>query len=198
MKVELITNTPEIVISESAKVCYSTKPIEEGGKDITKSVVCDKGHLAVLRFGFAVFEVSGISVACHTQMLRSSHLDFLVESKRYVGSEKGNFEFIMPKGLDKYQEDVMKNVWEYSLSAYKKLLGNGVRKEDARAVLPYNISTRLRVAGNLQAFYDFLKLRLNPHAQLEIRDVAKEIFMILAYEYPQVFTEELYKSLKNG
>lgn len=39
MKVELITNTPEIVISESAKVCYNTKPISEGGKDITKSIV---------------------------------------------------------------------------------------------------------------------------------------------------------------
>jgi len=191
MEVKLLTYTPEILISDCAKVCYGTK----GNKDITSNLVHKHKHLAVLRFAFAIVEVKGISIACQNQFVRSKHLDFLVQSKRYVDPNKGGFTFIMPEGLEPELQDWMTGHFEESLSVYEDLISRGVKKEDARAVLPMNTSTDMNVAGNLQAWYDFFKLRLNSHAQKEIRKLAVMIYKELQEVYPQVFTDEVFNEL---
>jgi thymidylate synthase ThyX len=45
---------------------------------------------------------------------------------------------------------------------------------------------------------DAFKLRLNPHAQLEIRTVFTKIWDLLKEVYPQVFTEQLFNKHSNG
>ena len=186
MEIKLTLATPEIAISNNAKVCYATK----GDKNIVKAVVGDHGHLAVLRFAYASFHVAGISVAAQNQFVRSAHLDFLVESKRYVSADKGNFKFIMPRNLGGQLSEWMDEHFNNSMDLYKKLLANGVKKEDARAILPANTSTNLNVTGNLQAWYDFITLRCNSHTQYEMRKVSIEIWKQLAIEYPNVFPED--------
>jgi thymidylate synthase (FAD) len=119
----------------------------------------------------------------------------MVQSKRYVQAEKGDFTFIMPKGLSEDSQDKMDKVWKEAMNTYKELIASGVKKEDARAVLPANTSTKVNVTGNLQAWWSFFKLRLNKHAQTEIRELADIIYDLLAEAYPKVFTEKLYKEL---
>ena len=77
----------------------------------------------------------------------------------------------------------------YSKTIYKELINLGVKKEDARFVLPEATCTELIVTGNLQAWLDFIELRSGKHAQWEIRSVAKEINTILAKECPNIFKE---------
>jgi thymidylate synthase (FAD) len=74
-----------------------------------------------------------------------------------------------------------------NLKLYNYLLANGVRKEDARFVLPEATHTELLVTGNFQAWRDFIKLRANKHAQWEIRQVAVEINNQLAKQVPELF-----------
>jgi len=193
MEVKLIMNTPEVNIGESAKICYNTKLISEGGKDITSTLVHKHKHLASLRFAYATVSVDGISVACQNQVVRSKHLDFMVQSKRYVDLEKGGFDFIMPSNIDKESIDLMQEHFDKCIGLYKTLIGKGLKKEDARAILPANTSTKMNITGNLQAWNDFFKLRLDSHAQDEIRALASNIYDLLSSEYPQVFTDELYK-----
>jgi len=197
LKVELLMATPQEQISESAKVCYGTKLIRDGGKDITSTLVHEHKHLASLRFAYATVAIEGVSVACQNQIVRSKHLDFMVQSKRYVNASKGGFEFIMPKGLTRKQQDMMMTAWIYSKSMYEDLIESGVKKEDARAVLPANTSTKLNVTGNLQGWWSFFTLRLNSHAQSEIRELAEKIFDLLQLEYPLVFTEDVRTRLRN-
>jgi len=186
MKVELTMSTQEIEISNNAKVCYATTI----DKDITSSLVHSHKHLAVLRFAYASFHIEGISVACQNQLVRSKHLDFLVESKRYVDDSKGEFEFIMPE-VDETAQQLINNHWDNALELYKYLIGRGVKKEDARSVLPMNTSTKMNVTGNLQAWNDMFKLRLSSKAQKEIRTLANMIYDLLQDKFPQVFTDEL-------
>jgi thymidylate synthase (FAD) len=195
MKVSLIMSTPEKNISECAKICYATKTLEEGGRDITHTLVHGKGHLAALRFAYATFLVEDISVACQNQVVRSKHLDFMVQSKRYVDHKKGEFKFIMPEGLSNVAQDMLTTSWEYSLGMYEDLLDLGMKKEDARAVLPANTSTKMYITGNLQGFMSYFKLRLSSHAQQEIRLLANKMWDLMKVEYPQVFIDELYEDL---
>lgn len=183
MKVTLTLSTPQVAISDNAKICYGTK----GDKDITESLVHGHGHLAALRFAYATVSVEGISVACQNQIVRSKHLDFMVQSKRYVNADKGEFEFIMPEGISSSHEWVLKENWENSLDLYKSLIKTGMKKEDARAVLPANTSTKMNITGNLQGWWSALELRVSTHAQREIRKVFIEIWILLEKEYPKVF-----------
>jgi thymidylate synthase (FAD) len=196
MTTTLITHTPEYLISECAKICYATKPLEDGGRDITSDLVHGRGHLAALRFAFAVVKVDDVSIACQNQIVRSKHLDFMVQSKRYVNPDKGDFKFIMPEAVEGDREKaIMEKCWHDSKYAYETLINLGVKKEDARAILPMNTSTKMYISGNLQSWMDFFKLRLNPHAQAEVNDVAISIYALLQEVYPQVFTAELFEKL---
>ena len=64
-----------------------------------------------------------------------------------------------------------------SLSAsyltYQYLLSIGVCHEQARTVMPLATMTRCVWTCSLQAFLNFLELRLSPHAQLEIQEYAQ-------------------------
>ena len=174
-----------------AKNCYANNT----DKDLTRSLVHSHKHLAVLRFAFAVIQVDGISIACQNQVVRSKHLDFLVESKRYVSAERGNFEFIMPEHLDDNVKEGMKEHWNATLDIYNALVKYGVKKEDARAILPMNTSTKMGIAGNLQSWIDAIRLRVDTKAQLEIRTMYIKIWGLLKEVYPNVFIEEM---LVNG
>ena len=179
MKVELKFVTPNALaqIGEYAGICYNSN-LEEG-TCIKRAISCkDKGHLATLRFAHATFHVSGISRTCSHQFVRSKHLDFLQRSQRYC-SEKDT-SFVVPTNL-KGNIDV-ETLYEHSLGLYQELLKKGVKKEDARFVLPEATTTELIVTGNFQAWIDFIKLRADTHAQWEVREVAKTINNILSAE----------------
>lgn len=55
---------------------------------------------------------------------------------------------------------------------YQHLLDSGVAPEQARMVLPQSMYTSYYVTGSLYAFARAYLLRIDPHAQKEIRDVA--------------------------
>ena len=191
MEVKLVTYTDEHIISDMAKNCYANNT----EKDLTRSLVHSHKHLAVLRFAFAVIQVDGISIACQNQVVRSKHLDFLVESKRYVSAERGEFTFVYPKNIDDKTKEAMELYWEGSLTVYNSMIEYGVKKEDARAILPMNTSTKMGIAGNLQAWMDAIRLRVDTKAQLEIRTMYIKIWGLLKEVYPNVFIEEM---LVNG
>ena len=74
---------------------------------------------------------------------------------------------------------------------YSELRGLGVRKEDARFVLPNAAETRIVMTMNFRELRHFFRLRLAPEAQWEIRRVALEILKQLAPHAPTVFGETL-------
>jgi thymidylate synthase (FAD) len=184
MHVELKFVTPNALaqIGEYAGICYNSN-LEEG-TCIKRAISCkDKGHLATLRFAHATFHVSGISRTCSHQFVRSKHLDFLQRSQRYC-SEKTT-EFVIPESLKDDPEVLYQFAKQQYL--YNNLIQAGVKKEDARFVLPEATTTELIVTGNFQAWLDFISLRADKHAQWEIREVAKTINNILSEHAPGLF-----------
>ena len=186
MNVILEYLTPNAVeqIGRYAGICYNSSPAPEAC--CKRAISCkDKGHLATLRFASATFRVSGISRTCSHQFVRSKHLDFLQRSQRYCSESHADFVIPNLEYVDDNQEactELIKTHYQTCLSLYSKLITMGVRKEDARFVLPEATETDLIVTGNLQAWLDFIKLRGDKHAQWEIREVAKTINNILAKE----------------
>jgi thymidylate synthase (FAD) len=84
--------------------------------------------------------------------------------------------------------DLLKQiVWSANSSAYysyENLLDAGVSREIARGVLPVNIYTKFVWKMDLHNLMHFLDLRLDPHAQKEIRDYAEVIEKLVALYFP--------------
>lgn len=181
LQVQLLQVTPNSIefIGKCAGICYNSSTSTEAC--IKRASSCkDKGHLATLRFAHATFHVSGISRVCSHQFVRSKHLDFLQRSQRYCKEENPQFTYLpCPEEITQFG---IYNHYQKCLDLYYELLSNGVKKEDARFVLPEATQTELIVTGNFQAWLDFIKLRADTHAQWEIRQVAKEINNLLAKE----------------
>jgi len=181
MKVELLQITPdaESFIGKCASICYDSSIEREAC--IKRATACvDKGHLATLRFAHATFKVTGISRACSHQFVRSKHLDFLQRSQRYCNEDDTTFVYPI--------HSIALSAYYYKcLDLYQDLISCGVKKEDARYVLPEATCTELIVTGNFQAWLDFLELRSGKEVQWEIRHVAQEINKLLMQECPNIF-----------
>lgn len=67
---------------------------------------------------------------------------------------------------------------------YQVLLDCGVAREQARALLPQNMYTVFYMTGSLHNYIHFLRLRLDSHAQHEIRELASAMRDMLRKLYP--------------
>ena len=186
MKVELLqaTPNPEIFIGQMAGICYG-KENSDDETCVKRAAHCvSKGHLSTLRFAHATFRVSGISRICSHQFVRSKHLDFLQRSQRYCN--EAETQTVRPI-MDGYETRIFEEAEIAAFKAYDLLLDSGMKKEDARMILPQCTTTELIVVGNFQAWIDFINLRETKEAQWEIRAVATEIREQLATIAPNIF-----------
>lgn len=70
------------------------------------------------------------------------------------------------------EEDI---VQANAIHAYNRLLNGGVSREQARKLLPLSTYTEAYWKIDLRNLFNFLKLRMDDHAQYEIREYAKVI-----------------------
>ena len=185
MHVELLDITPNALekIGQYAGICYNSSM--DSNSCVRRAISCkNKGHLATLRFASAVFHVSGISRVCSHQFVRSKHLDFLQRSQRYCSELQSSV--VEPKMTQEQEAEYFTAILG-AQEAYENLIKLGMKKEDARFVLPEATTTELIVVGNFQAWLDFIALRADTHAQWEIREVAKTINNKLSEHAPGLF-----------
>jgi len=188
-------NRTEEMIATSAAICYNSKPKNLGMINKMK----EHKHLATFRFAFAVIKIKDISSITAVQTLRTSFADMLDsdshlwESQRYVNQSER--DFVIPPCKYLNAEDQETALWifdemnERSKKSYNELIDLGVKKEDARYVFTRSITTDLYIAGNMQMWSQFLKLRTDKHAQWEVRAMANEIALVLEDKFPRIMEE---------
>ena len=119
-------------------------------------------------------------------------------SRRYVDSEP---EFYFPdkwrgraenkkqgssdEEIDVSAFHVTESVEVHLLYEYNNLLAAGVCPEQARMILPQNTMTEWIWTGSVYFFSRVCNLRLDPHAQLEVQEVAKLISDTIRPLYPE-------------
>ncbi len=90
----------------------------------------------------------------------------------------------LSEDLQKAYYDFMVDQNAESYSAYEWLLNEGVAKETAREVLNLNIYTKFIWKMNVHNLMHFLNLRLDPHAQEEIRDYSEILETLFMLKFP--------------
>jgi thymidylate synthase (FAD) len=183
-------------IRSSGREVPSLLPAQEGPMRVTllgytQPLLDDPALL--LHHGSAVFFFEGISRACTHQLVRHRLASFSQESQRYVELDKGGWEAIVPPAvaenpaaLAEYQE-----FWALAEQKYARLRELGLRKEDARFLLPNAAETRIVATMNFAAWSHFLWLRaVDKAAQWEIRAMGQRVLEMLHGLAPEVFAEQ--------
>jgi thymidylate synthase (FAD) len=188
--VELIAMTPnpEKVIEEAGRTCYlSFDNMGEGTEDgfIRRSI--GRNHLSILEHASATFRIKGASRAFTHQLVRHRVASFSQQSQRYVKEDE--FDFIVPPSIKANPEaysEFMRCI-DSCRDSYKKLRSLNVLKEDARFLLPNALESEIVFTANFREFRHLFEIRLEPHAQWEIRRVCMEMLNVLKKEAPSVF-----------
>ncbi len=105
--------------------------------------------------------------------------------------------FGMDEQLDKQSQNMIKKQTEDCYKTYEDLLEMGIAKEMARMVLPLNIYTQWYWSVNARSLMNFLNLRADSHAQLEIQEYALIIAKIFKERCPWSF-ESFLKHCYSG
>ncbi len=181
--------TPEALIEHAGRVCY--RSASRGNPAAFLRARLREGHESIIEHASATFEISGISRACSHQLVRHRLASYSQESQRYV--EMSEPEVVIPAAVAGDPE--ARAIWtafvEIVKATYRDLRARGVRKEDARFVLPNAAATRIVVTMNFRELRHFFRLRIAPEAQWEIRDVALQMLELLAPHAPTVFGDML-------
>ncbi len=134
------------------------------------------------------FEIVGSRSFTH-EIVRHRTLSFSQESQRYINYSLDKFShtinFIIPEfdlGItdsdnakrELYCKTYIESFKE-SEKTYFDLLDKGLKPELARQVLPNAVASTIVVSGTKANWKHFLNLRMDSHAQREIRDIANSI-----------------------
>lgn len=74
-----------------------------------------------------------------------------------------------------YDIELVNNVYDLALDVYEDMIEKGVAPEQARMILPQSMVTSVIETASLYAYARLYNLRIDPHAQKEIRDLAVQV-----------------------
>jgi thymidylate synthase (FAD) len=188
LKVTLLSITPdaEKLIEEAGRTCYLS--FEKIGADSARDFIqklIKMGHDSPLEHACATFRIENCSRAMTHQLVRHRLMSVSQQSQRYVDEE--NFSFVVPPTVPKEFQKEFSDDMEAIRQMYIKWRDKGLKKEDARFVLPNACTSEIVVTANFREWRHIIKLRTSATAQWEIRLVSTKILEILKEQAPACF-----------
>lgn len=196
MKVKLLNFTPrpDLTVYIAARTCYSKGGVEDIEKEADEDKirylirrVVSSGHHSVLEHASFTLGVEGVSRVTTHQLVRHRIASYSQQSLRWVSAD--NLEVVIPPSVADKPEAlvVFREAVERAKEAYNKLIELGIRKEDARFIIPHGIVTNIVFTMNARELHHFFKLRLCSRAQWEIRELARLTLLEVRRVAPIIF-----------
>ena len=207
MSVELVDHMgSDLSVVNAARVSFGKVSNELTDKDNKLiNYLAKHNHWSPYAHAFASFRIKAPIFVARQLVKHQVGLSWNEVSRRYVDEEP---EFWMPAewrgrpvnakqgsngGMAEAQPEMMLSQtlgWAMTacLNTYIDLLKVGVAPEQARMILPQNTMTEWIWSGSLAAFCRVCKLRLDPHAQEETRELVEGIKGLLEPLFPVSFT----------
>ena len=194
MSAELIspvdTDTGLQVIEIMARTCYNSPMSEtKEARDTFIRKLVQAGHESVIEHVAVSFMLTVPRSISHQIVRHRIGVAYSQQSQRYVDLSKAPLQVIAPvPALEGEALEIWRKTTETAAAAYAVLIQGGARPEQARAVLPNCVATRLGMTANLRAWRHILRERWkNPAADPAIREVMGQVGEKLIALYPPVF-----------
>jgi thymidylate synthase (FAD) len=173
------------VIAQSAWTSTSRELTQEKKDRIPNLIkmLWTEGHETPFEKGSVHFLVT-CDIASHIHLLKHRIASINAESARY--KELKEDKYYLPNDWDSEWLEKLRLFTDQSNYLYHKALeeltpklGRKRAKESARFFKTYNSQITADVQFNIRSFANFIKLRTSEHAQLEIREIAEQMFFLV-------------------
>jgi len=188
--VKLLAITPncEKLIEEAGRTCYLSfdKITDSSSNNFIRGAI-KRGHESIIEHACATFRIQGASRSFTHQFVRHRLASFSQQSQRYV--DESEFNYIIPPTIANNAEaaDLYRKYMADTVEVYAKLRKTGILKEDARFILPNALESEIVFTANFRELRTIFLLRLEKHAQWEMRRVCMDMLDIMKHEAPSVF-----------
>lgn len=186
MKVSLISVTPN-----AWEILLGTKSTRMRGQDPATMTEEEKwAHweymLDTIKSPFEfvdyIFEIEGVSKNFTHQLVRTRTGAYQQETSRALDMS-GN-ETITPDNLDESQQRLFWDAVADADAHYQQLIAAGVQLQDARAILPSNMATKIKAKFNLRTLSETAKTRLCARTQGEYQKVFRAMRELVIAQHP--------------
>jgi len=199
---ELVDKTAQDVISYIARV---SNPNNQLNFDTAAGLLkyCIKHqHWSIFEQAYMTLEIN-TTREISPQILRHRSFTFQEFSQRYADSTQlGTLQ--MPDlrrqddknrqnsidDIDPEEKEIIERQIETLFSSaealYTQMLGRGIAKECARAVLPAAVPTRIYMTGSCRSWIHYISLRSGHGTQKEHMDIANNCKAVFAEQFPTV------------
>jgi len=147
----------------------------------------ENNHISNKSYNIHVFRIK-CPIYVARQWMRHRHASYNELSRRYTDIKDSSDFAQLPFNYKASIQDTVSNkehknrqryvkdlIYETCLDVYKDLKKKGLKKETARSILPLSMLTRFYWTVPNYSLQNFLQLRTDKHAQLEIRLFANKI-----------------------
>lgn len=186
----------EMLPACSASTSYGSSITSLDSARALNAKLISKGHLTPFESVQYTFKITGISKACGAQLSRHRIGQGHVSASRRYKKQEPSFVYPILDYIHDAEEveniyRVMSMSVKDSMDTYNQLTQSviGVRKQDARLLIPVNSATERVWWINARALMDFFRLRLEPTAEWEIRRLAYLLLNLVVEMHPSFFKD---------
>lgn len=191
---ETLLNTVE----RATRNCYQSEDkIADGSAEKIIRFLINNKHFSMIEFANLTIKMI-MDRATAMQLTRHRMCTFAIESTRYCNYNKsGEIKVIAPEGLNNCAYETWRTSMIMAETAYMKMIQEDkIPAEVARSVLPQCLATTVFMHVNVRELRHILDLRLDKHAQKDIRMLMQDLLELVYGMYP-VFFEDIYKKYGN-
>jgi len=187
------------LIEKAGRTCYKSedKITETSAVDFVRRILKGKHESVIEHYSITVRVICDRGVT--HEIVRHRLASYSQESTRYCNYSKDKYSnqitFIEPCFWDLNTEDgrkkyeIWKSAMEFAEKKYMELIENGATPQEARSVLPNSLKTELVMTMNLREWRHFFKLRTDPAAHPQIREIAVPMLKKFKELIPVVFDD---------
>lgn len=180
MKVSLISHTQDaadlLIFTKATRLTMSPGLLDEIRNRSPEEKMRELEYMANTipsswEFVDYVFLVEGVSRAYTHQQVRTRAASYAQQTMRVLNMNEFDYVYTDRNLKDESAKAVIDQVLDTIKAGYKTLIDLGQPAEDARGILPTNISTNIVCKFNLRTFVDLAKARTGGRTQSEYQKV---------------------------
>ena len=174
-----------LAIETAARTSHRSEGDAEKREDFIRGLM-RKGHDSVLEHVSVSARIT-TDRGVMAELTRHRLASFTVESTRYVSYGDPESFYVVSEGAEQYAAWI--SAMEEASRAYERLRAAGMAPEEARAVLPMSLATRIFMTANVREWRHVMRLRTSPAAHPMMRDLMLDGLAKLKALYPVLFED---------
>ncbi len=192
MKVSLLSCTPDalnlLLKTKGTRLAHASDPATWTDEQRADHLAYMKDTIkSSWEFVDYVFRIEGVTRAFTHQLVRTRTGSYAQEAMRVIDAR--DHEVVKPLSVACHSPEA-DAVWVAAVNElmhnYGRLLDRGVPPQDARGLLPTNVTTSIMAKFNLRTLHEMAKLRLCTRTQGEYQDVFREMRRLVIEQHPWV------------